>query len=303
MHTSSDDYLINILIFVSAKEETQIYGAILPESLTSPEMKETKAYKTYLGFAIGATPSKKAIKFKKQASPQLIIIPVSTEEPTRKQTPEMPLSKKKEKVDVTRGKGIELLSQMALTKDAQFEEVRRKSMRDFHKTHPSGSGAVKIVPSVTSEGTGIKPGVPDVTKEEEKESSENSEHETDENESGSESDQEENEEDIGDDEEEVKDEFIKTPSNDSDDKAQQPMPSISMFISCKHPNMSSQMDYTTNQLYNDVDIRLNEPVDTDKVFVQEEGTDAAMTNIQQRNENPEILQVIEDAHVTLYTVP
>ncbi|GJX61015.1 retrovirus-related pol polyprotein from transposon TNT 1-94 [Tanacetum coccineum] len=60
MHTSKDDYLINTLRFVSAKEETQIYGAILPESLTSPKMKETKAYKTYLGFATGATPPKKA---------------------------------------------------------------------------------------------------------------------------------------------------------------------------------------------------------------------------------------------------
>nr|GFC58492.1 hypothetical protein [Tanacetum cinerariifolium] len=33
-HTSRDDYLINTLRFVSAKEETQIYGAILLESLT-----------------------------------------------------------------------------------------------------------------------------------------------------------------------------------------------------------------------------------------------------------------------------
>nr|GFD00214.1 hypothetical protein [Tanacetum cinerariifolium] len=64
-----------------------------------------------------------------------------------------------------------------------------------------------------------------------------------------------------------------------------------------------EMDYTTSQLYDDVDIRLNEPADTDKGFVQEEGTDAAMTNIQQGNENPKILQVIEDAHVTLSTVP
>ncbi|GJW97905.1 hypothetical protein Tco_0179713 [Tanacetum coccineum] len=63
------------------------------------------------------------------------------------------------------------------------------------------------------------------------------------------------------------------------------------------------MHYTTSQLYDDVDIWLNEPVDTDKGFVQEEGTDAAMTNVQQVNENPEILQVIEDAHVTLSTDP
>ncbi|GKA81806.1 hypothetical protein Tco_0788498, partial [Tanacetum coccineum] len=67
MHTSRDAYLINTLRFVSAKEETQIYGAILPESLTSLEMKETKAYKTYFGFATGATPPKKARKFKKPA--------------------------------------------------------------------------------------------------------------------------------------------------------------------------------------------------------------------------------------------
>ncbi|GJX44375.1 hypothetical protein Tco_0261051 [Tanacetum coccineum] len=60
MHTSKDDYLINTLRFVSAKEETQIYGAILLDSLTSPEMKETKPYKTYLDFASGATPPKKA---------------------------------------------------------------------------------------------------------------------------------------------------------------------------------------------------------------------------------------------------
>ncbi|GJU82429.1 hypothetical protein Tco_1284794 [Tanacetum coccineum] len=313
MHTSKDDYLINTLRFISAKEETQIYGAILPESLTSLEMKETKAYKTYLSFATGVTPPKKARKFKKPASPKLTTIPVSTEEPTRKskrvkrpakkstkaptrgvvirETPKMPLSKKKEKVDVTRGKGIELLSQVAFKEDSQFEEVRRKSMRDFHKTHPSGSDAIMIIPSVTSEGTGVKLGVHDVTEEElseskaeswgndeddsnneqdsssevsdqkngsddnntqsDNENESDSEHETNENESGLESDQEENEEDE-DDEEEVKDELVKTPSNDYDDEDETKI---------------------TNKIR-----RLNEPVDTDKGFFQVEGTDAAMTN-------------------------
>ncbi|GJT76992.1 hypothetical protein Tco_1043717 [Tanacetum coccineum] len=94
MHTSKDDYLINTLRFVSTREETQIYGAILPRSLTSPEMKETKAYKTHLGFATGATPPNKA------------------------ETHEVPVSKKKEKVDVARGKGIEMLSDVALKEDA-----------------------------------------------------------------------------------------------------------------------------------------------------------------------------------------
>ncbi|GKB06559.1 reverse transcriptase domain-containing protein [Tanacetum coccineum] len=48
-------------------------------------------------------------------------------------------------------------------KEDQMKEVRKKSLRDFHKTHPSGSGTVakkppsvdKITPTITSEGTGV----------------------------------------------------------------------------------------------------------------------------------------------------
>ncbi|GKF47879.1 hypothetical protein Tco_0141130 [Tanacetum coccineum] len=173
-------------------------------------------------------------------------------------------------------------------------------MRDFHKTHPSGSSTVtktapsaaKIKPSVTSEGTSgydeddsnnkqessgddndQKNDIDDDQTQSDNENESNSKHETDENESGSESDQDENEED----EEEITDKA----EGDEDE----------------------HMDYTTSQLYDDVDIRLNEPVDSDKGFVQEEGTDAVMTNIQQGNANQEILQVIKDVHVTLSTIP
>ncbi|GKG36896.1 hypothetical protein Tco_0447069, partial [Tanacetum coccineum] len=86
MHTSKDDYLINTLRFVSLKEETKIYDNILPESLTSLEMKETKAYKTYLG---------KSKRVKRPAKK-------STKAPARgvviRETPKIPFSKKKEKV-------------------------------------------------------------------------------------------------------------------------------------------------------------------------------------------------------------
>nr|GEY12544.1 hypothetical protein [Tanacetum cinerariifolium] len=266
-------------------------------------MKETKAYKTYLGFATGATPPKKAQKFKKHASPQLTIVPVSPEEPTKKskrerrptkksskapaggvvirETPEMPLSKKKEKIAIENS-GI--VTKTALT-------------------------TAKIKPSVTNEGTGVKPGVPGVTEEESSKNKDSgddntqsdskkgsdSEHETDENESDYESDQEENEEEIGDDEEEEEDEFVRTLSNDSDDDTN---------ISNKAKGDEDEDIYnTTSQLYNDVDIRLNKPVQADDETVQKEGLDAELTNIQQGNENLEISQVIEDAHVTLSTVP
>ncbi|GKC76516.1 hypothetical protein Tco_1127290 [Tanacetum coccineum] len=170
-------------------------------------------------------------------------------------------------------------------------------MRVFHKTHPSGSGDVKIIPLVTSEETSVKPGVPYVTEEESSESDaeswvndkddsnnerdssdgdseqendsddnktqsdddneSNSDHETKENKLGLESDHNQNEEDEID-EEEAKDELVKTPSNDSDDEDE-------TKITDKVEG-DEDMDYTT------------------------------------RNENPEILQVIEDAHVTLSTV-
>ncbi|GJR80414.1 hypothetical protein Tco_0151199 [Tanacetum coccineum] len=261
MHTSRDDYLINTLRFVSAKEATQIYGAILPETLTSPKMKETKAYKTYL--VSPKEPTGKSNRVKRPAKK-------STKAPARgvviRESPEMPLSKKKEKMTLEKRKGIDLLSE--------------------------------IIPYVTNEGTSVKPGVPDVIEEESSESeaeswgndeddrnndhdssgedsdqendsdddktqsdNENeldSEHETDENESSSESNQEENEEDIGDDKEGISDKA----EGDEDE----------------------EMDYTTSQLYNDVD----KPVQADDEMVQEEGTDAELTNIQQGNENPEI---------------
>nr|GEX71898.1 hypothetical protein [Tanacetum cinerariifolium] len=136
---------------------------MLPESLTSPEMKETKAYKTYLVSTEEPTGKSKRVKRPAKKSTK-----ASSRGVVIRETPEMPLSKKKEKVDVT---------------------------REF--------------------------------------------------------DHEENEKAKGDEDEE--------------------------------------MDYTTSQLYDDVDIRLNELVDTDKGFVQEEGTDAAMINPQQGNENPKIL--------------
>ncbi|GJS89095.1 hypothetical protein Tco_0771731 [Tanacetum coccineum] len=244
-------------------------------------MKETKAYKTYLSFASGATPPKKARKFKKPASLQLTTVSVSPEEPSKKskrvkrpakkstkaptggvvirESPDMSLSKKKEKMTIEKRKGIDLLSEVELTEEAQYEEVHKKR-------------------------TSVKPGVPDVTKEEstkieaeswgkdeddsnnehDSRSEGNSKRETDENESGSESDQEENEEEIGDDEEEEEDEFVRTLSNDTDNEDE------TKIKDKAEGDEDEEMDYTTSQLYDNVDIRLNKPVTTNERFNQKE---------------------------------
>nr|GEX30349.1 hypothetical protein [Tanacetum cinerariifolium] len=264
MHTCRDKYLINTLRFISAKEETQIFGAILPKSMTNCEMRETKAYKTYR-YTTGATPPKKARNFKKPASPQLFTVIFSSTEPTNKSKR---VKRSKEKVDVSRGKGIELLFQVALTEDAQFDKEEYEGFSQdlskwFWYCYQTALSPAKMKPSITNEGTSVKPGVLDSLIDE-------------------------NEEDE-DDKEEVKDEFVKTLSIDSDDDERK-------IADKAEGDEDEEMDYTTSHLYNDVDIRLNKPVDTDKGFVQEEGTDAAMTNVQQGNANTMILQVIEDAH-------
>ncbi|GKC99255.1 hypothetical protein Tco_1169530 [Tanacetum coccineum] len=163
-------------------------------------MRETKAYKTYLGYATGATPPKKARKFKKFISPLKKLSPVLEEEPAKKSkrvkrpakksstasragvvirdTHVVSSSKEKKKVFVDKGKGIDLLLEVALNEEAQMKEVRKKSIRDFLRTHPSGSGKVSKIPpstkkikcSVINEGTGAKLRVPDVTEEESTES-------------------------------------------------------------------------------------------------------------------------------------
>ncbi|GJZ15549.1 hypothetical protein Tco_0551226 [Tanacetum coccineum] len=176
MHTSKDDYLINTLRFVSRRKASQIYRAVLPECLTSPKMKESKAYKTYLGYATGEVPPKVARKFKK-ASPskkESELVPRDEELVKKGKRLKTPAKKYASKPAT----GIELLPEVALSKKAQMKEKRKKSLRDFHKTHPSGSGTVaekplsveKITPTVTSEGNGDKPGVPDMTNDDSSES-------------------------------------------------------------------------------------------------------------------------------------
>ncbi|GKC81244.1 hypothetical protein Tco_1136961 [Tanacetum coccineum] len=245
-------------------------------------MKETKAYKTYLCYAIRVTPPKIARKFKKDSPSNkdiiLNLVPAD-EEPksakkkvpakktTRKQSSRVFLrdtlkvssSKKKGKMYVNQGKGIELLSEVALTEEAQFEEVHKRSMRDFHRTRPSGSGTAKIKPSITNEGTDY-------------------EHETDKKETGSEFDQHENEEEVEDDEEENEDEFIRTPSHSTTTDDEDETNVESKAEDNVEGDEDKGMDDTTNQFDDDVDVRLNDPIYADEGFVQKEGTDVAMTN-------------------------
>ncbi|GJT45150.1 hypothetical protein Tco_0953865 [Tanacetum coccineum] len=254
MHTSRDEYLINTLRFIFANEVSQIYRARLPESMTSPKMRETKAYKTYLGYATGVTSPKKARKFKKPASPKLKTVPASPKEPIKKlkrvkrpakmsttalttsviirDTHGMSVSKKKASAKTNRDKGIELLSDATLIEDAQLKKALKKSRQEIQKLQASGSR------------------VPDVSKEESTESEaeswgrdeDESNNDHDSSSEGSDQENDSDEEEIEDDEDEINEE---SKVEDDEDKG---------------------MDYTTNQFDDDVDVRLNNPVHADEGY-------------------------------------
>ncbi|GKA71707.1 retrovirus-related pol polyprotein from transposon TNT 1-94 [Tanacetum coccineum] len=197
LHTVCDDTLLATLKFVSKTQDYQQHGALIPDEMFNQDIKDSKAYKTYLDFATGKATPKKVRKFKKVASPSRKLSPILEEgpavkpkrakKPTKKfttvptsgvvirDTPSESVPKKKTPAKVDRGKCMDLLSDLALLKAAQLKKTLKKSKLETHKLHASGSGdGVDSQPKVpdeqedkttgTYEGTNTKPRVPDVPK-------------------------------------------------------------------------------------------------------------------------------------------
>nr|GEV10650.1 integrase, catalytic region, zinc finger, CCHC-type, peptidase aspartic, catalytic [Tanacetum cinerariifolium] len=162
-----DDSLLGTLKFVSKTEYFQKSGALNLDGIINEDIKLSKAYKTYLDYSTGKVPHKKARKFKKPTSPKLKTITASPKESTKKSkrvkrpakksntapttgvvirdTPGVSVSKKKTPAKADRGKGIELLLD-----GANFElDVPDEPL-----------GKTKD----TSKGSGVKPGVLNVSK-------------------------------------------------------------------------------------------------------------------------------------------
>ncbi|GJV59095.1 retrovirus-related pol polyprotein from transposon TNT 1-94 [Tanacetum coccineum] len=276
MDTSRDDYLINTLRFVSANEESQIYGARLPESMTSPEMRETKAYKTYIGYATGVTPLKKARNFKKPASPKLTTVPASPKEPTKqskrvktpakkstnapttgvviRDTPGVSVSKKIAPAKADRGKGIELLLDAALLEEAYIKKTLKKSKQETHK----------LQVSVLSEGADF-----------ESEGDSDDDNESDDNDDeGS-----ENVDDSGNDAQDSK----RTDSDEED-----------------NPNLNLNVDEEEETQEEEYDVNVRSKV-TEHEEVGKGDVEMIDATRESGSQEKSYEQVIEDAHVTLNT--
>ncbi|GJS82552.1 hypothetical protein Tco_0749093 [Tanacetum coccineum] len=117
--------------------------------MINQDIKQSKAYKTYLDYATGKVPPKKARKFKKAASPSKKSSHILEEEPAKKSkrvkrpvkksttasragvvirdTSGVSVSKKKTSAKDDKGKGIKLLFDVALLEAAQLNKAIKKS--------------------------------------------------------------------------------------------------------------------------------------------------------------------------------
>ncbi|GKD18653.1 hypothetical protein Tco_1207811, partial [Tanacetum coccineum] len=312
MHTARDDSLLGTMRFVSRHEDTQVYGALLPKAMTNHAMLDSDSYKTYYAIAIGAEPPKtkktqkksnsaissKETSSKKKPAKAKIDVP-STKKPATKPKP----TKKKAPAKTDRGKGLNVLSEVALSEAAQLKEVTKRRKKDFHISHASGSGNgtdfESEVPdekqrkiSGTDEGTGTKPGVPDVPKydfESEKESWGDSgeEDDDDEDDTEEESDNDGNDDDGDDDD----DDGDNDDNNDDSD----------------HERTESDIDENLNLNQSNEEHKEEEEEEYVNEFTNEEdNVDNAKEDNEEEIDDAEELyrdvNVEEDVHVTLTAV-
>ncbi|GJX09808.1 hypothetical protein Tco_0199667 [Tanacetum coccineum] len=135
--------------FIPQHEVVQRYGAILPDYLTNPAMKESEAYKTYHDLATGKVqPKPKYVRRSSRTKTDEAPKPSSGKRV--KATAKVAKSGKKKQPAL----GLETLSDIALTEAEQMKLAIKRSKTQLHLSQPSGSGA--------HEGTGVTPGVPDV---------------------------------------------------------------------------------------------------------------------------------------------
>nr|GEX50411.1 uncharacterized mitochondrial protein AtMg00810-like [Tanacetum cinerariifolium] len=111
LHTVRDDTLLGTLKFVSKTQDYQQYEALIPDEMINEDIKDSKAYKTYLDFAIGKLLPRKQGSLRKLLHPQrncVVIRDNPSESVPKKKTPAK-VDRGKDKTTATdKGTGIKL---------------------------------------------------------------------------------------------------------------------------------------------------------------------------------------------------
>nr|GEU55469.1 retrovirus-related Pol polyprotein from transposon TNT 1-94 [Tanacetum cinerariifolium] len=280
--TSLGGHLLLSSTCASLRKLQDLTGLGNHELKSCGNVKESKTYKTCYNFATRKVEAKKARSSRNQLLP---VFPSSPKEHTQKE--------RTAKAD--RRKGIELLSDASLLEETQMKKALKKSRRETHKLQASGSNEGADFESVvldestrkpkdTSEETGVKPGVLDVSKEDscdsEAESWGDSEEESDDDNDEDEND-DDNEEDDSDNDDGGNDDEGNYDEGSNEDGDQ--------TDSDDDENHSFTLkDYEEEEQYEE---------DTDMTNAQQGGKDQ-----QNAFHESGFVQEEEDAHVTLTTV-
>ncbi|GJW01481.1 hypothetical protein Tco_1556732, partial [Tanacetum coccineum] len=144
-HYARDDLIFTMINVISRNEDTQLYGAILPIELTNKDIRISESYKEYHAIASRKIPSKMKGSKKK----------ANTDTSTKMKPPTVPKDKKEKKSGKgkQKAKELETISEAVLTEAEQLKIITKRSRKETHSSHASGSGA--------DEGTCVTPGVPD----------------------------------------------------------------------------------------------------------------------------------------------
>ncbi|GKC01994.1 hypothetical protein Tco_0993604 [Tanacetum coccineum] len=251
-------------------------------------------------------------KFKKPASPlkkkDLVAAKEPGEKPMKKpaarrqsagvqirDTPGMSVSKKKAPTMAERSKGIELLSEATSLEEAQLKRAIKRSKRETNIHQPSGSSEGADLESEvcdelkgksidTSKGTGLKPGVPDLSRAD----SFKSEYESwgdsdddDDQQSGDESTEFDDDKsaDLNKTDDEVEDEFIHTPDN---------------YV----PTDDENVDDKEYEVYDDVNVELKDTELADEEKGDEEMSHAKRVDVEHEEVSQAVAgdEVNDDAH-------
>ncbi|GKD06514.1 hypothetical protein Tco_1181488 [Tanacetum coccineum] len=304
-HFARDDPIFTTIKVVSMHEDTQLYGAILPDELTNEAIKDFESYKEYYVIASGAEPpkTKTSVKKKQIGSDKTKTPPTAKGKRLKTSAKVAKPAKNKQPAKTFEAKGLTVLSEVAFTEAKQMELATKRSLIQTHSSHASSSG--------TDKGTGDIPGVPDVptyASDDEKISWKSSDEEDDDevamNHKGPDVDNEQTDSDNdGDDfvhpkfsthdkednEEEGSDPRVQTPSHyeSTDDDESNEVTHGANVKGEKLDEEATNKEDKANELYRDVNVNL-EGKDTKM-------TDASRTIIQ-------TTQVIEDTHVIITLV-
>ncbi|GKB90063.1 hypothetical protein Tco_0962335 [Tanacetum coccineum] len=143
-HHARDDFMFTIVRVISKHQDTQVYGAILPQHLTNQAMLEFEAYMTYRAYATGEkTPKPNRKKADSESSPKTKPTQASKGKRIKTTAKGDKAAKKKQPVETSMDKGLTVLSNVALTEAEQLKLVIKRSKTQTHNSHASGSGAVK----------------------------------------------------------------------------------------------------------------------------------------------------------------